>query len=1423
MNPIKTTLLKPSTEMAITPINFERRFLIFKPGQLVLPTIPLQEFFQLPKNAALHYVSMDGISRGPSTSDWQLASIDRKMPIQLITEITRHEGSPSRIMHNVNNENDQYLRQNRNLRKSRDVITEDPGDQAAVIFNYAYLPKLYRYSRSIYTELYRWKNIWGTVMDRIAACEESARTHLLFFPLPQRLPSVMGMNQMLKKNPSALIREMPDTNAWMFFEIWKWIHPETRAQSLFGTIPQSMYPKVTIIFEDAGRTLGFNLATIHSWIDDPNNGLTNQRVKIDPREMQKRILRGCIGLAQQRPEALGVGEITDEDVSNEEVRVLTEADDRPLEENAAENATFEERVEKILTTLDEDIKAHDEQSVIVDDAAVEEGVLGESITARGDASAIQSFNQETEQTRSIQSALINRLEEAVSKGQMSGIEYRRLNRSLDAAENMPNPYGGETTAREFGTVQPHETDISEPILAPDQPTLIDKSMREKVFERLDGDYIEKTLKRDIVGSVQAIQRGGFIVTNHATEVIEDITGPFESHTIKIVPIEGAPSVLRFKSVVIDKQGRIEAGGTSYRYRRQRVDLPIRKISPHQVALASYYGKTFVSRSDRTAYNYNKWLQRQIGIMLIEDNSPISQVHTGDCFDHIVRLPRAYTAMAQVWRDMVYNGIQLRFNIKHQIADFGEDAVKYVQSLQMVVFGRKDGTLYVMDENNTVYTLKDGNVEPLGSFESFMGIDEMSKPVEFTECRIFGKNIPSGMVLGYYYGLSSLIKMLGARVRQVPAGTRVNLAPSEWPMVFEDYTLVFSQDDRVATLVLSGFNQAAKTLRRYSVFHFDQTAVYFNVLESMGMGGRYLRELDTLRDLFVDPITERVLKQMGEPLTYPELVHRATQMLVTENHKRKLDPTEMRYRGAERIAGAIYTQMVIAVRDQRARAARTSAKVEMNPYNVWKHTMSDPSLTMIKDINPINNLKEISAITYTGHGGRSGRSMTRNQRAMDPNDQGTLSEATVDSADVGFNAYLSVAPRFANTEGMIKPPIGAASSAASLLSAAAMVSPTINCDDGKRIGMCSIQHSHTIACDGYTNSAIRTGYESMIAHQVDDSFATVAKQDGVVKSANAYGITVEYADGTQQNIATGRRFGAAAGMTLPHDMTTDYAVGEAFKAGDVLVYHKGFFRPDRFKKGVVNWVNGTIARTVFMESRKTHEDASSISQAFADRVSTRVTRVRDVIVRFDESLHNLVSEGQSVKYDDPLCLIEDKLSAQAGLFSEDTLNTLKSLSGQSPLAKVSGVVDRVEVYYHGHPDDMSESLRSVVEASDKKLARRRKAAGRSVVTGACDEGFRVEGEPLLMDTACVRVYITHNVGSGPGNKGVFGWQLKSEISEVFANSITTAEDGKPVDAFYGAKSLFARVVYSAFKIGTVTSLMGTAGRQMAEIYKGTRKP
>ena len=46
-----------------------------------------------------------------------------------------------------------------------------------------------------------------------------------------------------------------------------------------------------------------------------------------------------------------------------------------------------------------------------------------------------------------------------------------------------------------------------------------------------------------------------------------------------------------------------------------------------------------------------------------------------------------------------------------------------------------------------------------------------------------------------------------------------------------------------------------------------------------------------------------------------------------------------------------------------------------------------------------------------------------------------------------------------------------------------------------------------------------------------------------------------------------------------------------------------------------------------------------------------------------------------------------------------------------------------------------------------------------------------------------------------------------------------ESGKQVDAFFGAQSIFNRIVNSAFILGTTNTLLGVIGKKAAEIYNG----
>ena len=158
-----------------------------------------------------------------------------------------------------------------------------------------------------------------------------------------------------------------------------------------------------------------------------------------------------------------------------------------------------------------------------------------------------------------------------------------------------------------------------------------------------------------------------------------------------------------------------------------------------------------------------------------------------------------------------------------------------------------------------------------------------------------------------------------------------------------------------------------------------------------------------------------------------------------------------------------------------------------------------------------------------------------------------------------------------------------------------------------------------------------------------------------------------------------------------------------------------------------------------------------------------------------------------------------------------------MSSQTPTAKLMGTVERIEVYYHGDKEDMSPTLKAIADASDRSLAQRNKAQSKQVFTGSVDESFRIDGEPLLLDTLAIRVYITADVPAGVGDKVVIANQMKSVVSEVLDHEVTT-EDGQPIDVIFGAQSIYNRIVTSPFVLGTTNVLLGLISEEAARIYE-----
>ncbi|HWT40899.1 MAG TPA: hypothetical protein VN081_06585 [Dongiaceae bacterium] len=354
--------------------------------------------------------------------------------------------------------------------------------------------------------------------------------------------------------------------------------------------------------------------------------------------------------------------------------------------------------------------------------------------------------------------------------------------------------------------------------------------------------------------------------------------------------------------------------------------------------------------------------------------------------------------------------------------------------------------------------------------------------------------------------------------------------------------------------------------------------------------------------------------------------------------------------------------------------------------------------------------------------------------------------------------------------------------------------------------------------GYQVTPLRTGYEEVIAHRTDDLYAKAAESNGKVTGLTDKSLEVTYKDGRVETIELGRRFGVAAGVTTPHEVVTTHKVGDSIKAGDILTYNPNFFEPNRYNAGQVLWKAGVLGNVMFVDNVDTLEDSSTISESMAAKLATNTTKTRTIMLSYDQAVHSLVKVGDTVEAESILCTIENPVGSTGSLFNEDSLETLQGLTRQNPRAKKSGVVEKIEVFYHGDLEGMTESLKELTRASDRQRRALSTELHEEFTSGRVDDTMRFSGDPLAPNTLVIQVYITGLEPMGVGDKLVVGNQMKSIVSRVFPDGMET-ESGVPVDATFSYQSVSNRIVLSPQLIGTTNRLLEEIGKQAADLFFG----
>lgn len=1048
---------------------YYRQFGVRRAIQLAAPSLQSIEKLCLPKSSILHFISNDESLYGIPQDDPILHEEHRLIQVDHILELGGDKGTPRRTTIPASGMIRDYHKRYRNTRR---VIALDSAMRDAatlVVINYALLPQLYRYTQTFFASYYKWSNIQTTMWNTAARLAlQTNREQFIECKLPQHLPTLTQLTKAELNFNRELLSSFSEPSALFILEMWKWFG-QNREQSLLGHLTQPQLDKINLVWVESGQWFVMNLGLVNTW----RRSEQEPKAPVNAQQMQRRFLRLLMYLFEARTsgsdDMLGPakdvsvtttkpGQINDDSKNAHSVPVKIKIDatehapaktmsvkpgmnidllpDHPIEETADNIQRIDDAIIKDLEALDHRMA----QLVVVD----EQGMIAER--EKPIASDVMQMPVYTAKERTLVGGIMDKVNAESDRGTYSGAEYRRMQALSTAYERLPDPYGTGKTVAEAMQVRYEDLRIRKDITVPDQKTVLDKSMLKSSLFDFDRRYIDEFLPKDVMRCVTAVQHGGVAITGYQVEEVEDALGHYENHSVQLTPVRGKPSTVHFRLPKVQPDGSFRSNGVRYRLRKQRGDLPIRKLSSSKVALTSYYSKTFVNRSEKQIHNYSGWLTNQIAAKGMDPtDDEVTNIMLANVYDSYDVVPRIYSVLGSRLRAFKLRDMEFFLDYRGRESKYGAERVQAAEQNKLTVIGNIGKDLMAVDASDTIYHLKADQIIELGKFEGLMGMAG-KMPLEMTEIKVLNKSLPMGLVLGYLLGLEEVLKVLKLQPRRVAAGERLHLGEDEFALRFSDEALVFSRENKLAAMILSGFITYEDSIRNYPVHLFDKKDIYLNLLEQNRVGLRYLREVDLMQEMFIDPITETILKQMNEPTDFIGLMIRSCELLLTDWAPAETDMAYMRNRGYERLPGAVYSELVRSVRAQRSKGSVANAKIELAPYAVWQLIQQDPAVKLVEESNPIHNLKEKEEITFSGVGGRSGRSMVKRTRVHHENDKGIISEATKDSGDVAITTFLTGDPNLIDLYGMTRRYDPKTDGPTSLLSSSALLAPCADRDD-----------------------------------------------------------------------------------------------------------------------------------------------------------------------------------------------------------------------------------------------------------------------------------------------------------------------------------------------------------------------------------------
>ena len=584
---------------------FYREFGLRKINQLLNPRIV--NITDLPRQSIYHYYSDDEdfLNPDPNMSLLNYKGVDR-IVVQYITDLKETEGNPRKVAFQIEPVVRKFHRENRKFKRMKNAVELNNNPRILTVVNYSYVNKIYRYPETKMAQIAKWSNINKTIFDYINEdCSKTQFDNYITVELPRDLPSRSLLNRAAPEFTLAMARALNTDGDRQLLELWKWIDPKYRMNSIYGNISTDHLDKVNIIFKSfTGKTAIINLAYLHSWIDGNDNltpikSLTTKKFDI----IQKALLFFCVVLntsldldtdseiliqdtdtqsakgvdKSEIDESVDMGDDDSNDVSTStnpylsgvtpvtsEAVVPVDLDSEVDFEDEHDTAKFED-IESVLENLEKMNKLHlkNKGLDLTDTGVVEiEKEVANSVEIEAKIFTRRSNTEE----------LLSKLDHELEYGSLSAADLRKVNKSLEEYQKMEDPYGSNLPMVQAMVIKESDLVLDDKKVTMKVSSLVsDESMKKSTLNSFDHDYSKKILSKDVLSVIDSLQRGGVLVRDYQIVEENNILGSYEVHSVELKPINGAASTIHFRVPKINPDGTYTVANNTYVMRRQRVD------------------------------------------------------------------------------------------------------------------------------------------------------------------------------------------------------------------------------------------------------------------------------------------------------------------------------------------------------------------------------------------------------------------------------------------------------------------------------------------------------------------------------------------------------------------------------------------------------------------------------------------------------------------------------------------------------------------------------------------------------------------------------------------------------------------------------------------------------------------------------------